>query len=526
MKPYRTILLVACLVLAGTAMAMAQDGGNVPEPPGASMGEVTAEDIMAAQKTRWVRPQDDLQLRAVEDSGRIFKRLDNPMINRTSYFHQRQIGDIVVEKDFIRYQFDQTTGELLEQTRKWREGLPDHLEVVVSQTDAEAKAPGTVRSATLMLISPDSEIFHFDPVPANPCWVLHSTDEMGRLAITVVDAVTGERLGNGLPPPYEGMAIHGPDHDPPLGAGCDNANPLWNAHAQNAHDWFETMGYDTIKIGSATGAQVQGHVQSDDGVMFYELDHGGSTSFKNRCEDSILGTEIETWIAPYASMGFAFIGSCEGLCSTAENTFAAEFSKGHPTDSAVVGYCGMSWWQCDDCWGYAIAWQTELFTRMNQGYTVGYAYALANAAYPHCTDDSHSCMRIFGDTNLVFGGSTYPDVRRSRSGSIYDFEILGITVYALPPVSSVTYTRAHHLRGTGTVPSGYDVDVHVSSSYPYNEIAFNNDAVLTATGTLNAAASGGNWVKFCSAADKGKGIEIVADGELKMQNGGQIKIYE
>jgi hypothetical protein len=520
MKFYRTILLGACLVLAGTAMAAAQDAGPVPEPPGAFMKGVTPEDIMAAQQTRRVSPRDDVQLRGVENSERMFKRLDNPMINRTSYFHQRRIGDVIVEKDFIRYQFDATTGELLEQTRKWRKGLPERLEIVVSLTEAEAKVPGTVQSADLMLISPDSEIFHFDPVPANPCWIVRSMDGAGRQVISVVDAVTGELLGNGVPPPSEGQAIGGPDH------GACPQPVYYGAYASNADSWFDTMGYTSDYIGNASETDVYYHLRSDDGVMFYELCHGDHNDFINRCDQTITATEIESWIAPFASMGFAFIGSCGGLCSTAEDTFAAEFSKGHNTDTSVVGYCGMADWQCDDCWPNAIAWQTELFTRMNQGYTVGYAFSLANAAYPDCTDDSHSCMRIFGDTNLVFGGSTYPDVRRSRSGSIYDYQVIGITIYALSPVSSATYTRAHHLRGTSTVPSGYNVDVHVNSSYPYNEIAFDNDAVLTATGTLNATADNGSWVKFVSAADKGKGIEIVGGGELRMRNGGQIKIYE
>jgi len=520
MKPYRTILLVACLFLTGNTMVAAQDTGTVPEPPGASMAGAAPRDIMAAQQTRWVSPREDVQLRGVEESGRMFKRLDNPMINRTSYFHQRRIGDVIVEKDFIRYQFDATTGELLEQTRKWRKGLPKSLDIVVPQAEAEAKVPGTIQSVDLMLISPDSEIFHFDPVPTNPCWVLHIRGEMGRLSIVAVDAVTGELLGNGLPPPSEGQAIGGPDW------GACPMPVLYGAYASNADSWFDTMGYTSDYIGNASETKVYNHLRSDDGVMFYELCHGGSTSFHNSCDQDITATEIESWIAPYASMGFAFIGSCGGLCSTGEDNFASEFSKGHNTDTTVVGYCGMDYTVCSDCWPNAIAWQTELFTRMNQGYTVGSAYAYANAAYPDCTDDGHNCMRIFGDTDLVFGGSTYPDVRRSRYGNINDYEILEITVYALPPVSSVTYTRAHHLRSTVTVPSTYNVDVHVSSTYPYNEIAFDNDAVLTAEGTLNAAADGGNWVKFCSAADKGKGIEIVGSGELRMRNGGQIKIYD
>lgn len=520
MKHYRIIFMTICLIFAVIAMAAAQDNDPAIEPPGAFMKGATPKEIMAAQKTQWVLPAEDRRLHAVEKSDRMFKRLDNPMINRASYFHQRRIGEVLIEKDFIRYQFDTRTGEMIEQTRKWRGGLPEILEVVVSRAEAEAKVRGMVRSAILMLISPDSEIFHFDPVPANPCWVLRNTDETGRLAITVIDAVTGELLGDGVPPPSEGQAIGGPDH------GACPQPVYYGTYASNADSWFDTMGYTSDYIGNASETDVYYHLRSDDGVMFYELCHGDHNDFLNRCDQTITASEIESWISPYASMGFAFIGSCGGLCSTAEDSFAAEFSKGHNTDTTVVGYCGMDTTECDDCWPHAIAWQTELFNRMNQGYTVGYAFSLANAAYPDCTDDGHNCMRIFGDTSLVFGGSTYPNARRSRSGSIYDYEIMGFTIYALPPVSSVTYTRAHHLRGTSTVPSGNAVDVYVSSSYPYNEIAFDNDAVLTVTGTLNAGAGGGNWIKFCSAADKNKGIEIVGSGELKMQNSGQIKIYE
>ncbi len=476
---------------------------------------------MGAQRVESVTPYEDAQLATVEDGDLEFTRLDNPMINLTSYFHRRMIGEAVVEKDFIRYVFDRTTGELVEEVRNWRPGLPTKVATNVSQSSAEALAPGDVRSSTLMIIAPDSEIFRFQPTPIHPCWVVHSENDAGSQVITVVDAVTGEVLGNGIPPPAEGLSIHGPDW------GACPQSPIWYDWAKNARDWFETMGYDTDQIGNASEATIQGYVTSDNTVMFYELDHGGATSFHNRCDQDISATEIESWIAPYASMGFSFIGSCGGLCSTGEDTFATEFRKGHNTDSAVVGYCDMDATECDDCWPDSIAWQTELFRRMDQGYTVSYAYALANAAYPDCSDDSHYCMRVSGDTALVFGGSTYPEVHRSFAGNVYDICIPPFGCFSpWSPVASTYYTRAHHVRGTTTVPSGYSLTVSVSSSYPYNEVAFSNSAVLTSTGSMTANASGGTRVSFVSAADKNKGVHIESTGQLKMLNGGQIRIYE
>ena len=81
MKAYRYIVLVACLVCVWHLPAAAEEPEPVPEPPGAFMGQVAPEDIMKAQQTRRVSPREDMQLRAVEDSERAFKRLDNPVIN-------------------------------------------------------------------------------------------------------------------------------------------------------------------------------------------------------------------------------------------------------------------------------------------------------------------------------------------------------------------------------------------------------------------------------------------------------------
>ena len=234
---------------------------------------------------------------------------------------------------------------------------------------------------------------------------------------------------------------------------------------------------------------------------------------------------MESWISNYASMGFAFIGSCEGLCDTTDNTFSYEFRKGSSIDTVTIGYCHMSDdFLCElDCWPHAIDWQDELFERMNQGYTVGTAYAYANLAYPDCTDDGHYCMRIAGDTSLVFGGSTYPNVRRSFCGPIYNLPPFYFSpLYA---VQSRTYTRAHHIRCNSYVPSGYDLSVETSTGYLYNEVAFVNNSKLTATGPMTVGAGDGQ-ITFVSSLNRGKGMKVMTSGQMNMLNGGAIKVYE
>ncbi len=512
MKKYIFIIFLACSAAAAWMLPVS---GSEIEVIVNQRGELASK----------VTPADDPLLFSVDQTqGRIFTRLENTRINIVSFFHRRKIGEAVVEKDFIRYQFDTETGELIESTKKWRDDLPDDLMPIISQEQAEKLVEGNVTSVQLVIISPESDIFKIDPVPYDPCWIFWS-DVEGAKVITIIDSMYGEKLGYGVPPPYEGLSIHGPDHPP----NCDNNNPWWLNHAQNAETWFETMGYDTLRIPSATGPQLAGHIQSDSTVMFYELDHGGSTNFRTRCEYLIYAApnpgeyNIEEWIENYATMGFAFIGSCAGMCSTGDNTFSHEFRKGMDTDTVVVGYCGMSQAVCeDDCWGDAIPWQTELFDWMNDGYRVGYAFERANLAYPDCTDDGHNCMRISGDENLIVAGSSYPNMKRSFCGSIYD--LFGIS--PMLPVLNRTFTRAHHIRCNSSVPSTYQLTIYASTSYPYNEVAFLNNAELTAYGVLEVETGNGTEISLVSVQDRNKGIHLKPNGCLHAYNGGGIKIYE
>lgn len=517
MKNVILTLLIVCLAIAGLITpALGEEMATEEE------GVQTAEEVMAVQKVDHIVPSEDDLLLSVDKSDRVFTRLENTKLKIVSYFHRRKIGEAIVEKDFIRYQFNTDTGEVIEKTIRWREGLPEKVIPVTTREQAEAMVEGEVTSSHLFIISPESEIFRIKPTPKNPCWVVKSIDGDRRI-LTVIDAMTGEKLGYGIPAPYEGFSLAGPNHG--------SCAPYYTAYAQNAEDWFETMGYNTEMVDCPNDAKVQSHIQSDSTAMFYELAHGDSNDFRNECynDGKILASQVDTWIGSYATMGFAFIGSCGGMCDTGDDTFSYEFRKGSSIDSVTVGYCEMgSDYLCEfDCWPDAIAWQTELFTWMNNGYTVGYAYYRANLAYPDCTDDDHYCMRIAGDTNLRFAGTydgkNIPEARRSKCGAIYN----AWPFYSspLPAVASRTYTRAHHIRCNSYVPAGdYYLTIDTSSSYPYNEVAFVNNSKLTVNGAYLSADGGSGEISFVSAQDRNKGMKF--SGEFKMYTGGQIKIYE
>ena len=314
------------------------------------------------------------------------------------FFHQRTIDGAAVEKDHIVYQLDRETGRLLARKSHWRGDLPASLPGRrISRRQAEAMVQGAVLFSGLYVISPESDVFPLEKTPQNPCWAVRSMDEHGRHIVTIVDAVSGAILGQGVPPPYTAFSLTGPVYFNP----CEHS---WHNWYLSARSWFNTMGYSTEAVEWPTKTKLQSHIQSTETAMFYELAHGGSTSFASGClggnnPEYTTAADVEAWMLGYEKMPFAFIGSCGGMCSTGNNTFAYEFRKGSNENAAVVGYCGMGDPQCAECWSYSIEWQNALFYYMSLGWTVNDAFVQANADYPVCADED--CMRFAGDEDFA-----------------------------------------------------------------------------------------------------------------------------
>jgi hypothetical protein len=377
-----------------------------------------------------------------ETGDRTFEEYESG--NLLVYYHLRMLDGAIVEKDYIVYQFDKETEDLVAVRSHWRDDIPDHLPPgLLSRQEAEELAGGDPVLSRLYIISPESDVFPLDPTPENPCWaVRHMVD--GRLLVTVVDAVEGAILGNGVPPPYAGFSLSGPwDFNPCSGS--------WTSWRLNAKNWFQTMGYPTQSIEWPTQSEVQSHVQSCETAMFYELAHGGHTMFESGCIDGTsseitYASEIENWIGDYPKMPFAFIGSCGGMCWKTDGSFAYEFRKGEPDSATVVGYCDMADPRCDICWSQSISWQTALFDYMNQGWTVADAFIQANADYPACGDSN--CTRFAGDRDFavvpVVSRDPWPpavQVTQPAGGEVVEYGTLyEITWEAIDsaPVDSVT----------------------------------------------------------------------------------------
>jgi hypothetical protein len=336
-------------------------------------------------------------LRGLEPAERQFQEYE--VGDKVVYFYQRMLDGAIIEKDFISYQFDSKTGALLAKKEHWREDLPEHLpETEVTREQVEAKIGGEIESVRLFILSPRSAVFPIRPAPENPCWVVRSI-AAGQVTLTVIDAVTGDRLGHGVPPPYNAYSLAGP-------ASCD-LGQIYTPWSENAASWFNTMGYDTDIDSLPTYEEIKAHVRSDSTALFYELAHGGWSGIQINCEGGctlLWAFRVGVWMDGRAKMPFAFIGSCSGLCETGPGTFSYEFRKGSVENTVTVGYCFGD--VCMTCWEWSIEWQTALFDYMSQGWTVKAAFDQAMADYPMCAADS--CVRFLGDETF----KVVPVVRR------------------------------------------------------------------------------------------------------------------
>ncbi len=347
-----------------------------------------------------------------KDSVSQFHELE--ISDRVLYFHQRVIRrgslEAIVQEDQVAYHFDRANGRLRDFRIQWRDDLPDELPEVIDRPIAEAvvvehlflKAARQGKTTTtdpkfgfagLYYLSPDSETVLVQPVPRNPCWILH-VEQNDSITALVVDAIEGRVVGEAVPPPAEGFTLSGP-----LDTG--QCTGTWYSWYTSAKTSFEKLGYPTEAVQYPSQEKLIVKLQSLKTSLFYEIAHGGSTSFANACKDSTYPSEITEWLRDLPPMPFAFIGSCDGMCNTGSGTLSSAFRKGLLQNTTTIGYCRMSNEPCvTNCWygGYTIPWQTKFFDLLGQGQTMQEAFHGANTAFPGCSNSS--CMRFAGDPDL------------------------------------------------------------------------------------------------------------------------------
>ena len=160
-----------------------------------------------------VTPEDDALLGRYETGNMKFEKLE--IGDRIVYWHQRTIDGAIVEGDFISLQFDKTTKKLLKREVHWRDNLPKHLNVTISEEQAKSLVNGQKLSAKLYIISPASKVFPINPPSKHACWVV-ITSENRKNTTTIIDAVTGAILGHGITPPLANISPASKSSEPSI----------------------------------------------------------------------------------------------------------------------------------------------------------------------------------------------------------------------------------------------------------------------------------------------------------------------
>lgn len=391
------------------------------------------------------------------------------------YWHQRTIDGAIVEKDQIVYQFDRETKELKKKIVQWRDDLPEHISINIDKQTAESLAEGEPILSTLCIISPESDVFLLDDTPKNPCWSVRTMKD-NQMYVSVIDAVTGEFLGYGAPPPYTAFSFSGPQYDYP----CDG---IWTSWYQNAAYWFDMMGHYTEAEVWPSRSLIEDHISNNTTGMFYELAHGSYDYFASGCPNGnayewTYAGDVEAWIADYPEMRFTFIGSCGGMCSTGNNTFSYEFRKGLNENTATVGYCNMAEYFCEVCWWYSVEWQDEMFSNMYMGYTVKEAFDMAQAAYPVCAGNNN-CMRFAGDENFAGPYNRVWGPQCAEVGMIPDDDPV-----IVPPGGSFGLTGTIHNPTADPIVTdvwgGVNYHGDFYQQFAYSDISLNSGQFLTA----------------------------------------------
>jgi hypothetical protein len=315
------------------------------------------------------------------------------------YYRQDMVGKAVVEKSFKVYHFDSNTNMLIKKIDNIRQDISRKIKRLIPQKKAATLVKDEIIFMRLVLISRVSDVYRFRPIPENVCYVFMCKSDERFPYLVVIDAVTGEFVGYGTAPPYtppkKGFALSGPEKKDPCGGS-------WAAWVDNAEEWFEKFGYSTTKETRPAKSVIETHVKDSNTKLIYQFGHGGSEYFANGCDGTnkyefVYASDIKTWMAAANKKNFVFLGHCEGMCNTGNDTFSYEYRKGSNTDTTTVGYCNMSKVYGTTCWENSKDWQNKMFDYINEGYTVKKAFDKSVADYPMCKD----CVKFAGDANFT-----------------------------------------------------------------------------------------------------------------------------
>ena len=251
-------------------------------------------------------------------------------------------------------------------------------------------------AAELTLIDVKNPFWHLkDKVTRDiTCWVVQ-TDKGETI---LYDAVTGDKVGEGVPPPTDKATSISGYHQ------SDWPDP-WKKYRANAAYWFNRWGFTVWNTFAPSKSYVGMAISNREYKYHYALAHGSSNRFQVRSNEYVYASDVSGWMggsgggrrppAPSRpAMWFTFLGHCGGMVNTGRGSLSYAFRKGQLTNTVTIGYYNAH--LNASAWAKALPWQKKLFSKMNTGVTWKAAFDYANVCYPVASP----IMRFLGDTSM------------------------------------------------------------------------------------------------------------------------------
>ena len=333
----------------------------------------------------------------------------------------------------------------------FRSVVRDETGEIVKIIDKKRPVPDKIRPDHIVLppVVGEKELYYFDPNYPNPIYLFSPPLKKPVVAWVVraeigtylYDAVTGKKIGEGVPPPTDTFCTSGllkpfgqPEYDP------------WANYRKNAASWFKKLGLAVeeyiITPGMDIGPQIvmwediREKLKSNNLKYFYIIAHTWRASGIPQLRYDTIGFVLAKYTTLAAEdirecfkyrepMRFAFLASCHGMDQDGRGPLSEAFRKGKMRNTVTIGYKNMTdaAGNAASGWQFAYNWQDELFRNVYEGKTWKDAFDLACALYPKIVNNVVFC----GDTAMRLVPTTAPEPPKEA-----EFELSEVAENHLP----------------------------------------------------------------------------------------------
>lgn len=231
------------------------------------------------------------------------------------------------------------------------------------------------------LVNPDNPFYIWDKKPEqwHPCWFMWVGPDL-----TIVDMVTGETIGRGLPCQADALVFS---------CSADGEGDCWADMRKIAADFYKV--FDIVELSLPSKARILSEMSSCQ--FWHSESHGRSTVLGISSEETLKASEVGWALKSRVPYVFAFISGCEVMSETGLGTFSHVFTK-NLQGCTVIGLKNVK--NHIELWKYVLPWKQAFYEYLRQEGFIGSVYL--GRAFENAVVDYPMIAPIVG----IFSGSS------------------------------------------------------------------------------------------------------------------------